>query len=50
MLLTVKNLQQQTFQIEISPTETVHIMISQQSLAKLYQFPSGQGIKGEDRI
>ena len=25
MLLTVKNLQQQTFQIEISPTETVGI-------------------------
>ena len=27
MLLTVKNLQQQTFQIEISPTETVGITL-----------------------
>ena len=27
MLLTVKNLQQQTFQIEISPTETVRISL-----------------------
>ena len=45
MLLTVKNLQQQTFQIEISPTETVYIIISRQSLANYFNFLQVKALK-----
>ena len=46
MLLTVKNLQQQTFQIEISPTETVGI--NYYDLPSTNDSSTGQGIKRKD--
>ena len=48
MLLTVKNLQQQTFQIEISPTETVGLTLQTIVSTQLIIPPTGQGIKRED--